>query len=59
MKLLPFTVRERPCSNRFEGIIAINEQGEVTVMNQQAAQILGFTPENAVGKPIVKLLPET
>ena len=28
-----------------EGIIAINEQGEVTVMNQQAAQILGFTPE--------------
>ena len=42
-----------------EGIIAINEQGEVTVMNQQAAQILGFTPEDAVGKPIVKLLPET
>ena len=28
-------------------------------MNQQAAQILGFTPEDAVGKPIVKLLPET
>ena len=42
-----------------EGIIAINEKGEVTVMNQQAAQILGFTPEEALGKPIEMMLPET
>ncbi|MEE3121738.1 MAG: PAS domain-containing protein, partial [SAR324 cluster bacterium] len=42
-----------------EGIIAINEKGEVTVMNQQAAQILGFTPEEAIGKPIERMLPET
>ena len=42
-----------------EGIIAINEKGEVTVMNQQASQILGFTPEEALGKPIEMMLPET
>ena len=42
-----------------EGIIAINEKGEVTVMNQQAVQILGFTPEEALGKPIEMMLPET
>ena len=42
-----------------EGIIAINDKGEVTVMNQQAAQILGFTPEEALGKPIEMMLPET
>ena len=42
-----------------EGIIAINEKGDVTVMNHQAAQILGFSPEDALGRPIEKLLPET
>jgi len=42
-----------------EGIIAINEKGDVTVMNHQAAQILGFSPEEALGRPIEQLLPET
>ncbi len=28
-------------------------------MNHQAAQILGFSPEDALGRPIEKLLPET
>ncbi len=42
-----------------EGIIAINEKGDVTVMNHQAAQILGFSPEDALGRPIEELLPET
>ena len=42
-----------------EGIIAINEKGKVTVMNQQASQILGFTLEEALGQPIDKMLPET
>ena len=42
-----------------EGIIAINEKGDVTVMNHQAAQILGFSPEDALGRPIEQLLPET
>ena len=42
-----------------EGIIAINEKGDVTVMNHQVAQILGFSPEDALGRLIEKLLPET
>lgn len=42
-----------------EGFIAINGKGEVTVMNQQASSILGFSPEEGIGRPIKEMLPQT
>ncbi len=41
-----------------EGIVAINQKEEITVLNEQAAQLLGI-PMNAVGKPISAVIEDT
>lgn len=35
-----------------EGVIALNTAGEVTLMNQAAQRLLGFSPEMALGRPL-------
>jgi two-component system CitB family sensor kinase len=43
-----------------EGIIAINGQGKITMVNKAAYQILGIEPQNSVlGEQIINVLPHT
>lgn len=43
-----------------EGIIAINNKGNVTMVNQQAYDILGITrDEKVIGKPIQEIIPNS
>lgn len=43
-----------------EGIIAINDQGKITMVNKAAYQILGIEPQNSVlGEHIKRVLPNT
>jgi two-component system nitrogen regulation sensor histidine kinase NtrY len=38
------------------GVISINRQGVVTLMNKSAANILNMSPEDIIGKPYLQLL---
>lgn len=42
-----------------EGIIAIDREERVTLFNRAAAQILSIDPDQAIGRPIVDVLPVT
>jgi two-component system sensor histidine kinase VicK len=39
-----------------DGVLATNRRGEVTIINQAAANFVGLQPEEAIGMPIVTLL---
>ncbi len=40
-----------------DGIICVDEEGIVTVFNNQASEILGVSVENAIGKPLISFNP--
>ena len=42
-----------------EGVVAINDEGRVTVLDHEAAKILGIPPESGIGTPIETILPQT
>ncbi|AKL96815.1 hypothetical protein CACET_c33720 [Clostridium aceticum] len=42
-----------------EGIIAINEDARITLMNTAAKDILNFTEKDIIGRPIEEVLPNT
>lgn len=42
-----------------EGIIAIDPQGKITLMNSAAKKILPFTKQDIIGEPIDKIIPNT
>ena len=43
----------------YEGVVAIDEQGLITVFNKTATEIAGITAEAALGQHIRDILPET
>lgn len=47
--------QERLISSSPDGIIAIDRQGLVTELNQQAAKVLGYTREEVLGEPVTLL----
>ncbi|PSJ47286.1 histidine kinase [Zobellella endophytica] len=43
-----------------EGIVAVNQQGQITLLNQAARRFLGLPPHsNAVGRPVQELVPNS
>jgi PAS domain S-box-containing protein len=44
--------QDRLIASSPNGIIAVNEQGKVNVFNTRAEEILGFTREEVLGKPV-------
>ena len=42
-----------------EGVVAINDEGLVTMLDHEAAKILGIPPESGIGTPIKSILPQT
>lgn len=42
-----------------DGVIAINPEGEITTFNRSATQVLGYSSEEAVGKPFEALFART
>jgi sensor histidine kinase regulating citrate/malate metabolism len=54
-----FRERNAILSSVREGILAINPAGEVTVLNEPAAELLQLRPDQALRQPIVALLPQT
>jgi PAS domain S-box-containing protein len=42
-----------------DGIIAIDNQGRITVFNNASEKITGFSKQEALGKPITEIIPET
>jgi len=43
----------------YEGVIAVDENGNITVFNKTAADITGIPMNAALGKPVRSILPET
>jgi PAS domain S-box-containing protein len=46
-------------NSTYDGIVAIDEDGKVTVFNEAAGRILGHPPEKIIGKPIIEFIPNT
>lgn len=42
-----------------EGVVAINDEGLVTMLDHEAAKILDIPPESGIGTPIESILPQT
>ena len=42
-----------------EGVVAINDEGRVTMLDHEAAKILDIKPESGIGTPIESILPQT
>ena len=42
-----------------EGVVAINHEGRVTMLDHEAAKILDIPPESGIGTPIKKIFPQT
>ena len=42
-----------------EGVVAINHEGRVTMLDHEAAKILNIPPESGIGTPIKKIFPQT
>ena len=42
-----------------EGVVAINDEGRVTMIDHEAAKILDIPPESGIGTPIESILPQT
>ena len=42
-----------------EGVVAINDEGRVTMIDHEAAKILDIPPESGIGTPIDSILPQT
>lgn len=47
--------RDRLIASAFDGIIAVNEAGEVVEFNKQAENLLGWNAEDVLGKSVVPL----
>ena len=43
----------------YEGIVAVDEKGLITVFNQTAAELSGMNAQAAVGRPVREVLPQT
>ncbi|WP_425440874.1 ATP-binding protein [Sporolituus thermophilus] len=41
-----------------EGVVAVDKQGCIRMLNSEAAKLLGLRPDEAVGRPIDAVLPE-
>ncbi len=42
-----------------EGVVAINDEGSVTMLDHEAAKLLGIPPETSLGAPIESIFPQT
>ena len=42
-----------------EGVVAINDEGRITMLDHEAAKILDISPESGIGTPIESILPQT
>jgi sensor histidine kinase regulating citrate/malate metabolism len=42
-----------------EGVVAINDEGRITMLDHEAAKILDIPPESGIGTPIELILPQT
>ena len=47
--------KERLIASSPDGIIAVDQDGRVTAYNPQAAEILGYTPVEVLGRPVDRL----
>ncbi|GAW92682.1 sigma-54 interaction domain-containing protein [Calderihabitans maritimus] len=41
----------------YEGMVVVNREGRITMLNQAFATLLGVTPEETIGKPIDQVVP--
>lgn len=41
------------------GILAVNHEGRLTLVNQKAQELLGFQAKDAVGKPVTEFVPNS
>ena len=42
-----------------EGVVAINDEGQITMLDPEAAKMLDIPPESGIGTPIESILPQT
>lgn len=51
--------REKVIESISEGIIAIDHNERITVLNRQAAQLLGVEQQDVIGRPIHEVIPDS